>query len=314
MIKEYAPVLIITLNRFEKLKLCVESLRDNHLAKQTDLFIALDYPSKPEHFPGYEKIVDFLEGLNGFNSINIIKRSENFGIVKNYLTAKNELFEKYDAVIFSEDDNEFSTDFLNFMNKCLRQYKDDRTIFSISGYNYPVIMPSNYNLQVYKWVGHSAWGFGIWKDRWENISWDEQKIASVTKKFLKQYSRVYDYIRIANHYFSSALTIAIDRKINGDGFINLYQFENNYHSIFPVESRVKNHGHDGTGRSEANIVDSPYLQQSLYSGDSNYEIPLIVPEDKQINKILKKHFQVPLINLIRSSIKLVMFNLGIIFK
>ena len=76
MITSFAPVLIITLDRFEKLKLCLESLATNQFANQTDLYIALDYPSKPEHFEGYNKIVSLVDTLSGFKTVNIIKRKE----------------------------------------------------------------------------------------------------------------------------------------------------------------------------------------------------------------------------------------------
>jgi hypothetical protein len=312
MITSCAPVLIITLDRFEKLKLCLESLGTNQFANQTDLYIALDYPSKPEHFEGYNKIVSLVDTLSGFKTVNIIKRKENFGIIQNYLQAKNELFGKYDRIIFSEDDNEFSSDFLNFMNICLTQFKDDKTIFSVSGYNYPTKMPPDYNLPIYKWNGHSAWGFGIWKDRWEQISWQEDKIFSITRDFLKKYRRVYKYHLIANHYLSSVLAIAANRKLNGDGFINLFQFENRYYSIFPTQSRVRNHGHDGSGRSQSTIARSPYSDQEIYSGTSDYVIPTDIRINIQVNTALRNHFKVPIINRIRLAVKLILFNMGLL--
>lgn len=39
-----APILIPTLNRYEHLKRCVESLAKNKLAKESELVIGLDYP------------------------------------------------------------------------------------------------------------------------------------------------------------------------------------------------------------------------------------------------------------------------------
>ena len=58
--KNFAPVLIPTLNRFNHFKSCLDSLRKCTYSDQTDLFIALDYPLKENHFEGYYKILNYL--------------------------------------------------------------------------------------------------------------------------------------------------------------------------------------------------------------------------------------------------------------
>ena len=45
----YTPILIPTLNRYNHLKRCVESLAKCTHADKTDLYIALDYPLKEEN-------------------------------------------------------------------------------------------------------------------------------------------------------------------------------------------------------------------------------------------------------------------------
>ena len=137
-IKKFAPVLIITLNRDEHFINCVNSLSACMHADKTDLYIALDYPSKENHWEGYNKILEYLPTITGFNSVNVIRREHNYGIEKNYFDAVDFVFEKYDRLIFSEDDNLFSDDFLNFMSSSLDVYKDRADVFSVSGYNYPI--------------------------------------------------------------------------------------------------------------------------------------------------------------------------------
>ena len=39
-----APILIPTLCRYEHFVKCIQSLKENTLANESDLFIALDYP------------------------------------------------------------------------------------------------------------------------------------------------------------------------------------------------------------------------------------------------------------------------------
>jgi len=304
-----APVLIITLNRCEKFKNCVESLKMNLLADHTDLFIALDFPAASDQIEGYNKTIEFLKTLSGFKSINIIKRERNFGIVQNYLSAKELLFRTYDRVIFSEDDNVFSSDFLNFMNKCLVQYEKNKSIFTISGFNYPVQISKDYSEPVYKWMGHSAWGFGIWKDRWVQIDWNPDVIFDDVTKFLRDISDVYRFQEVANHYLPAMLNMVINKKISGDGYICLHQFRNNLYSIFPTISRVRNYGHDGTGRSKSLIINSPYCSHELYAGSHEYDLSTSIESNININLVLKDFFKQSAKIRLKNFLKLFLFNL-----
>ena len=310
MDSNFAPILIITLNRYEKFKVCVESLKKNIYAADTDLFIALDHPLHPDHFDGYWKILEYINTLGGFKSIQIIKRDYNYGIVKNYLDATNYVFSKYDRMIFSEDDNEFSVDYISFMNKCLNAYESDKRIYSISGYNYPVVMPVNYKCPIYLWMGHSAWGFGIWKDRWDQINWNQKFVSLKVKRFLHNYIDVYKIQKIANNYLPALIAMAQYSKIHGDSYICLHQFLHGYYSVFPVISRVRNHGHDGTGNSKSFIINSPYASMEVYTGSSKYDIPSDVKINKSINKLLYNHFKLPIKRKIRFIFNLLYTNIA----
>ena len=80
-----APVLIVTLNRYSHLRRCIESLQRNKLAKDTDLYIGLDYPPGQEYEAGYEQVLNYLNGgIDGFHEVVIVKQSVNMGILKLY--------------------------------------------------------------------------------------------------------------------------------------------------------------------------------------------------------------------------------------
>ena len=51
-IREYAPILIPTLNRYEHFKRCVESLAKCTHAEKTELVIGLDYPPSERYQKG----------------------------------------------------------------------------------------------------------------------------------------------------------------------------------------------------------------------------------------------------------------------
>ena len=112
----YAPIIIPTLNRYEHLKRCVKSLQQNGWAKYTELYISVDYPAKESHWEGYRKVREYLEdGIEGFQKVNLFYQQANLGGRNNIQFLIQTVFELYDICIATEDDNEFSPCFIEFM-------------------------------------------------------------------------------------------------------------------------------------------------------------------------------------------------------
>ncbi len=314
MIQKKSPVLIITLNRDQHFCRCVKSLSNCLDAAKTDLYIALDYPLKESHWEGYNQIKSFIKTITGFKSITVIKREVNFGIQKNYFDALDFVFKNHDRVIFSEDDNVFSTDFLIFMNKCLEKFESRNDIFSVNGYNYPITIPSNYVENVYLWQGHSAWGSGFWREKFLKIEWSNEVIQSNVKFFLKDFISVLKFNRIANIYVPALIQMRNLNKIHGDIYVCLYQFLNNMSSVFPVESRVRNIGNDGSGENCIELEEDIYSNQAIFMGSSDYIISNVICSNSKIDDILKRHFHRSFFNKINSFFKLFLINIGIYTK
>ena len=62
-ISKYAPVIIPTLCRYKHLISLLQSLSNCRLADKTEVYVGLDYPSKPSHEIGHKKILDYLESV-----------------------------------------------------------------------------------------------------------------------------------------------------------------------------------------------------------------------------------------------------------
>lgn len=234
--KKYSPILIPTLNRFTHFKRCVESLSRCKYADKTDLFIALDYPLKESHWEGYNKIIEYLNDINGFNTINIIKRDINFGVILNIEKARESIFEKYDRLIFSEDDNEFSDFFLEYINYNLYKWEKDENIHFICGYFYPINIKSEYDILFLK--EFNAWGYACWRDKFlknSNSSFNDTK----TLRQLKKLSEVSYYIVTFDNTFKVPL---------GDGRKAYNIVNQNAYAVFPKKTLVVNRGQDGSGQ------------------------------------------------------------------
>lgn len=282
----YAPVLIATLNRYDHFKRCVESLSKCREAECTELFIALDYPKLEVHKSGYKSILSYLSGgIKGFKKINIIKRDVNFGADLNFRDAWTQVFEKYDRIIITEDDNEFSTDFLNFINLGLDLYEDRDDVLSICGYNYPIKFkkePGEYFL----YQGFSAWGYGTWRRKYQKLTFDINEI---------QDCMIQDKCRraIRSKFIRSHLnSILKTNLVTGDTYHCFYQYMNSMSSLFPKISRVRNHGHDGTGVHGSDLPQKNiYKDQYIFEGVSEIEFIDNLKINYSVNREIDKYLE-----------------------
>lgn len=275
----YAPVIIPTLCRAEKFKNCIESLKKNPYAKYTELYISLDYPPSEKYRKGYQEIKQYLEaGIGGFANVIVLEQSINQGSYKNYQILRKKVYEKYDCYIFSEDDNVFSPNFLEYMDKCLAEFEKDEKILAVTGYSYPIDWQTDkYNvLKINSYF--AAWGFGIWRnkeeemlkylslDNFENLLKDSaimKRLFSISKNqycnFVKGMIEYTDMLIVNNEIPAVDLSFS------------LYQIFYDKYMIFPVKSKVRNTGYGQDGVHCGEMV----IQEHIAPNHRNY------PYDKQ---------------------------------
>jgi hypothetical protein len=293
---QLAPVLIPTLNRYLHFKRCIESLAACHGADKTVLYIAFDYPSFESQWEGYKKNELFIDQIKGFKEINVIKRSENFGTRRNLVDARSIIFEKYDRLILSEDDNEFAALFLKFLNEGLTTYEKRQDIFAVTGYNSPFTMPSWYKHDVYLRTGFAAWGVGIWRDKWNKVDWSLESFNSMLIK-KENYRKLKKYYQ---RYLPQLLKIRETGIITGDGFLFLYLLDKKMYSVYPVKSRVRNTGHDGSGENCG--YSEEYLKQEKYEGLDDIFLPPDLQVDEKLTDYIMNQIKIPLMLKIKQRI------------
>jgi hypothetical protein len=305
---EKAPLVISVYNRLEHFKQCIESLLKDKLAIQTPLYLAIDTPIRDEHRKQNQQVIDFAKTIKGFSEVTLFVREKNYGSKKNIRTAFEDVFKIHDRLIFSEDDNIFSGDFLSFVNTALETYRDREDIYSVSGYNYPMPMPASYKEDLYIWTGYSAWGVGLWREKWKKINLDRDSAMGEVKNFLKDYRQSMRLHRIANHYVENLMIMVEENKLHGDGYLSLYQYMNNMYSIFPAVSRVRNTGHDGSGLHCDDLEDDIYGQQAIYDGPLTVSLPARIEPSKAIYRTLRNHFKQSLRSQARTAYNLYKLN------
>lgn len=278
----YAPILIPTLNRYDHLRRCVESLSVNTLADKTELVIGLDYPPAEKYYEGYEKIKDYLPTIKGFQLVTILTTEVNLNPMGNLNRlveyAKNK---GYDSYITTEDDNEFSPNFLSYCNWALDYFKEDKSIFYICGFN--LIDTPNLINNIYKYNnGFCAWGCATWMDRreLEINACDINNMKRIVDSM--PISSVFDRRKIMQaSYF---LYMIKKNYVLGDTAIQTIPEEKRW-CIFPKLSMVRNWGHDGSGLHGGTKASYDILTQMPIDDSSTFEPhiedELFTPEIRQ---------------------------------
>lgn len=247
----YAPVVIPTLNRFEHFKRCIESLEKCTGAEHTEVFVGLDYPPSDRYRKGWEQIGEYLsfkEKQNGFKKLHIIRRNHNYGVGKrgsNMEMLINDISKVFDCYILTEDDNEFSPCFLQYMNKALEKFYDDDRIFLVCGYNYKMTFPEMYRNSYYISKHGCPWGTGEWFHKRKD--YQELYDLDVLKKILKDDTTYHTLMKRSPHVIHSIISQLKNGVLWGDAIKGLYVALKDKYCIMPRVSMVRNWGNDGTG-------------------------------------------------------------------
>ena len=283
----YSPVLLIVYTRKNNLERLVESLKTNPEAKETDVWIVSDAPSKEADREAVEVVRAYVKTISGFKSVNLVAPDKNSRVYKIRHTKPvvEMLCEKYGKYICLEDDNIVSKHFLRYMNEGLEFYKDYPNIGGICGYQLPIKIPKNYKESIYLGVRYSPWGIGFTKKWTEQCDvesvWDRYSEAvkpENKKKFLKAGKSLLDILKE-----DSEGTVRAP-----DARTCFYHIMNGIYCVFPCVSMVKNTGFDGSG--EHNGRSSRWIAKL----EDRDEYPIkwienIQPDEQMIETIRKYH-------------------------
>lgn len=307
-----APVIIPTLNRYNHFVRCLESLERCTGADLTEIYVALDYPPSDEYKDGWQLIDSYLhrkEYNNEFKKLYVIRRERNYGICHdngNFESLIKEIELKYDRYIFTEDDNEFSPCFLEYMNWGLDYYKNDPNIISICGYN-EIPIDKNYKENIFIDTWYSAWGVGHWVDKWNRLS-SLIKSEEYSRQYIKKCSLTTIFKRDI-WLASSVIGSIVTNRYYWDAIP--YRFkEYPLYTIHPVVSMVRNWGQEGSGQHGKNISrHNIQMQMPIHSENIFSPSTVNIFENANLNGISDKYFKIPLKNRLYEIVNFLSFKL-----
>lgn len=277
----YAPIVVFGFNRPDALMNTITSLLQNEEAKQSDLYIFVDGPRecKNGEKEKVEKVRDYVKSITGFKSLHYTFSEINKGLANSIIEGVNQVVNQYGKVVVLEDDLVLMPNFLNFMNNGLDFYENNQQVMSVCGHSCKVKTPKGYPYDAYFFTRSSSWGWGTWKDRWNQVDWelkDWNAVVSNRKAFIRSegsdvFKMLNDWKLGRNHSWAIRFCYA--------------QFVQNKLSVFPIKSLVDNEGFAGDGtncktysRFKFELNDSKTTEQFLYPT----EVKLVKDFQKQI--------------------------------
>ncbi|MDR3704380.1 MAG: glycosyl transferase [Paludibacteraceae bacterium] len=276
-----APIVLFVYNRPEHTLKTLTALKNNKYADSSSLYIYCDGPKKGSDVvctQNISQVRKIVKSDKWCKDVYIIESEINIGLANSIKKGVTEIVNQFGKVIVLEDDIVTSPAFLGYMNKALAYYENKKSVFSVSGYNYPSAMiniPADYEYDVFVSVRNSSWGWGTWADRWKLIDWEceNYKVVLNSKEIQNAFNRggddVYELLRMQQ---SGELKIWSIQA-------TLAQFENHLVTIFPKVSYVDNVGLDGSGE---NCSISINLRNKTINTNEDIRFLDVLYEDKRI--------------------------------
>ena len=285
----FAPIVLFVYSRPEHTRRVIEALAANRGAEKSKLLIFSDGPKNDTTIRNVQKVREYIRSINSMNIFSqvIIHESEtNKGLANSIIDGVSLVLKEYDRVIVLEDDVITAPDFIEYMNNALSYFKDNGLIWSISGYSHQIKLPKGYNNDIYLSYRACSCAWGTWRDRWEKVDWQVRDYEKFKKNYLA---------RMAFNRGGADLSKMLDYQMQGkiDSWAIRWcysQFKHGMLTVYPVISRVKNIGFDGSGthsgistKWEVNI----YCEKRPYRFENVKINSKITKEFKKIYKIKK---------------------------
>lgn len=274
-----APIVVFCYNRHHHLQQTLEALAKNELADQSDLYIYSDGPKA-----GQEDAVDavrkYLKTVQGFKSVNIIERPQNFGLGKSIIEGVSSMVEQFGRVIVLEDDLVSSPYFLRFLNEGIERFEKNEQVASIVGYSYPI----DHDKSCYFLNNSDCLGWATWTKSWQNFQENGQLLLDqlIAQKASKRFNfdNQYNYLGMLKNQLAGK---------NNSWAVRWYasNFLLNKLTLFPAKSLIQHIGNDGSGTNF--VYKSDFLNVQL--AQQAVEIPddIVVEEDELARKKVGKY-------------------------
>lgn len=286
-----SPVAFFAFNRPYHTFETLNSLSLNKEAKETNLYAFIDGHKKISEIHLIDAVEKIIKSFSEkFKSITINRSQINLTGGTNQRRGISKVLENNETVISLEDDIYVSKYFLSYMNKALKIYQNEKEVWHINAFNYPVHI--NRDFECFFMRAMKCWGWATWNDRWSKFNEDPLSCDPYYLKTLFSKEMVQDFdLNLNRSLFWSQIEKNATGNLNNtwDIFWYSFIFLNKGLCLTPKVSLTRNIGHDGSG------IHSGFDRELLDSIISHKDVsnfPDVIKENGycliQIKKYLKR--------------------------
>lgn len=276
-----APILLFVYIRPDHVRRCVESLLNNQLAADSELYIYSDAAKQEADKPAVSAVREYVHTISGFQRVTITERTENWGLARSIIDGVTTMTNRYGRVIVVEDDLVAAPYFLQFMNDALETYKDEERVCHIQACDFTkdAALPETFLI---KWTG--SWGWATWQRAWRLFEPDGAKLLQELEA--RKLTRQFDFN--GKYGFTRMLRRQIAGKNNSWAIRwNATLFLQDKLSLNVGRSLIQNDGFDGSGTNcgGGGLYDSDLWMQPL-------EVKKITPieENMQARRCFERYY------------------------
>lgn len=310
-----APIILFTYNRYDHTRRTIEALGRNLLAADSDFYIFVDYIDDEQKRAQCRQLYTYLNEKswkNKFRQVKVIYAAQHQGLAKSVINGVNQIIEEYKKVIVLEDDIVTIPTFLKYMNECLDFYRDDDSVWSISGYAFPCELIYRQPEDLYLGYRANSWGWGTWIDRWNLADWQ-----------VKDYNtfKYNVYKRALFNRGGCDLSFMLDRQMRGaiDSWAVRWcyaQYKNDMYTVYPIRTFVTNIGMDGSGthyvREDGSITPIEDISEKQLEETNQGYILKRLTIDKKISRIVYRYISGNIFQRIKKHFIVLVYHMNVL--
>lgn len=231
---------VFTYNRPIHLQKVLDALKKN--IRIQNVYIFQDGMADENDRENWTRVQAIIQAIN-WMEFSYITYPWNQGCATSIERGITYVLARHDAVIVLEDDCLPHPNFIQYTVDCIEKYKDDKNVWGVSGYAWPMKLSASETSDVYACGRTCSYGWATWKNRWQ------------------YYSREYDILKriYADQEASQRLGIwgtdledmlCATLKCQCDAwdvFWSLCVIERGGYFINPYKNLIQNIGFDGSG-------------------------------------------------------------------
>lgn len=156
----------------------LEALKRNHI---DELYVFQDGLGEQTDKTAWEQNEGVIQQIDWCKVIYEKNKHKSTSLDAQIIYGINKVLQEKEEIIVIEDDCVISDDCIDFFKRCFETYRNNKKIISIDAYLEPITVPDDYNLPVIASGATASWGWGTWKDRWEEFQRDYDIIKQIGK-------------------------------------------------------------------------------------------------------------------------------------